>query len=106
MNSGRHSPPKLRAARENPRLDIKQATGPIATGASSYQSNSSVYDAPASLRMQRLNGFGIGCHNFEQSPSWPGRACAVLFPVLQGAQVHANQLGDPLNTLPASGCAN
>ena len=93
MKSGRHCPPKLGATPENPFLGIKRATGPIATGASSFQKNIVVYDATASLRMQRLNGFGVGCHNFQQSPSWPGRACAVLFPVLQGAQVHANQFG-------------
>ena len=78
MKSDRHSPPNLVAAPENACLGIKQATGPIATGASSSQSNSAVYDAPASLRVQRLDGFGVGRHNFEQSPSWPARAGGSL----------------------------
>ena len=40
--------------------------------------------------MQHLSGLRVGCHNFEQRPCGPGWAGAVLFPVLQGAQVHAS----------------
>ena len=78
MKIGRHRPQKLRASPENPCLGIKQATGPIDTGARSYQSNSVVYGAPVSLRMQRLNGFGVGCHNFEQSELVRSGVCDVV----------------------------
>ena len=43
--------------------------------------------------MQRLDGFKVGRNDFEQGAGWAGGMGAMLLPVLQGAQAHANQFG-------------